>query len=159
MEKAKKVEAQGRLEEALDLCEEVVKKYPQTRGAWQAREMVIKIAPIVREKKAGTMLEKAKQREVERQLEDALSICENLLITYPNTKAAREGRALRKRIELMVEAAKKEQHAAAKMKLIKSLFEEGKTEGAIRQLKKLVKQYPGTPTAKEAEKLIKQYEE
>jgi hypothetical protein len=45
--------------------------------------------------------------------------------------------------------------AAAKLRLIKSLLEAGKTEAGKFRLQQLIKDYPNTPAAKEAKKLLK----
>jgi hypothetical protein len=46
-------------------------------------------------------------------------------------------------------------HAAAKLKLIKSLLDAGKTEAGKYRLEQLIKKYPKTPAAQEAKKLLK----
>jgi hypothetical protein len=159
MEKANKLEGQRRLEEALDLCERVLKDYPETKAAGDAWRMQSKIGPVVAGKRAAAKLESAQQLKAQGKLLLADNLCTELLGTYPGTKAAGEARALQKKIKPIIAAAEKEERAAVRMKLIKSLLQERKTEGAVRILKKLVKEFPGTPTAKEAKKLIKQYDD
>jgi hypothetical protein len=159
MEKAKKRESQGRLEEALELCQGVLKSYSQTKAAGDAREMSKRIGPVVAEKKAAAMLEIAKKLEAKHHLVEAHRTCKELLETYSGTKAAAQARSLRDKITRVIDAEKKEERAAVKMRFAKSLLQERRTESALRLLHKLVKAFPDTPTAKEAEKLIKQYEE
>src|SRR5207302_5201535 len=51
-------------------------------------------------------------------------------------------------------ALTKEDRAAAKLKTVKMLLDDGKTEAAKRRLNELLRDFPGTKVAKEAQELL-----
>lgn len=72
-------------------------------------------------------------------------------------KPTKERVVLKKQSAALTKAqreAVKQKKAASKLQSAKQLLETGKKDAAIRSLKELVEQFPGTPAAEEAESLL-----
>jgi hypothetical protein len=73
-------------------------------------------------------------------------------------RIAKAGKLVEKDLEARSKAPNDEDAAAASLRLIKQLIQDGKEDAAAFRLKKLADRYPGTKAAKEAEDLLKKLE-
>src|SRR5262249_9541480 len=142
------------------------KRYKAVNGA--ARTVFL-VSPLSKEevvKREAAELAERKRREAQEQKDreareevEAAERLRELRLATVRKEAARREAADRKAEAKAKAKRERPLRAAAKLKRIKDLLRIGKTDRAITRLYELVKEYPGTPAAKEAERLIKRYSE
>jgi S1-C subfamily serine protease len=102
--------------------------------------------PVKREAEASLKLDQAKKAEAGK----ALDLLRDVVKNYADTKAADEAKPLLDKAE----AEKKEADAYIKLDLARDLEKSGNPAKARQRFQEIVKDYPGTKAAEEAQKLI-----
>jgi hypothetical protein len=102
--------------------------------------------PAKREAEASLKLDQAKKAEAGK----ALELLRDVVKNYPETRAAEEAKPLLDKAE----AEKRETDAYIKLDLARDLEKSGNPAKAQQRYREIVKEYPGTKAADEAQKLI-----
>ena len=130
-----------RIEESLPIAQADEREQQRRDNAYEAeRRRYAEKAGAERQRKQ----EAARQEEADRQA---------------RVKERAEEAARQKRLREEAATAQRDKAAAAKLKFAKQLIDLGNTEVAKIRLEQLIKEYPGTKAAVEAEKLLKDLKE
>jgi TolA-binding protein len=93
--------------EAIARLEEILKKFPETEAAKEARSVLAKLkggpstVPADAEKLAASKLKQARALFDDGKAADARDYCNDILKKYPDTKAAEEAKSLLKQMEVV----------------------------------------------------------
>jgi TolA-binding protein len=154
---ARKFDTDGRYDEAIAAYEQVIKLFPDTDAAAEAKDRVTaavqarkeaeKKTVDKREEAAQAKLKLAKKAEAAGRYEEAIESYKRVIRDYKDTKTAAEAK------KLLEEA--KESAANARLQEAKALEKKGEAGAAKLRYEELIEKYPDTKAAEAAKEQLK----
>jgi TolA-binding protein len=171
LDAAEKAQREGRAKDAMRMYQEIATRFAGTQAAIQAQQNLQEMMQdpslkgqakaLEAEQTADRLFSRAKAAQDAGKAGESYTLLLELKENYPNTEAAEKAQKLLKRLSADKEwlAQAREERAKEEcenwMNMVRAYIKAGRSEKAKPYLEQIIKEYPDTSYAREAEKLLK----